>query len=103
MQASSISALCMIAFFAAQTQTSQPITFNKHLAPILVEKCGACHHAGGAGPFSLLEYKEIRDRAAQIVKVTQSRYMPPWLPDEEGVKLAEEQRLTPEQLELIRR
>lgn len=68
----------------------------------MLEKCGACHHVGGAGPFSLIEYKEVQKRASQIVKVTQSRYMPPWLPDAAGERLVGDQRLTDEQLEMIR-
>jgi hypothetical protein len=35
-------------------------TFAKDIAPILQSKCQDCHHAGGSGPMSLLNYDEVR-------------------------------------------
>src|SRR5207237_9491828 len=59
---------------------SEPVTFNKHIAPILFEHCATCHRPGQAGPFALLTCTETRKHARQIAEVTASRYMPPWLP-----------------------
>jgi Flp pilus assembly protein TadD len=53
-------------------------TFAREVAPIIFEACTPCHRQGGPGPFSLATYKEVRQRAAQIVQVTRSRFMPPW-------------------------
>jgi Flp pilus assembly protein TadD len=80
----------------------QPITFNKQIAPILFANCAACHHAGGAGPFSLTEYQEVKKRAGQIVTVTRSRYMPPWLPEAGYGDFDDARRLSDEQIETIR-
>src|SRR6266498_2208762 len=80
---------------------SQQITFNKHVAPILFANCAACHHAGGAGPFGLIEYQEVKKRARQIVTVTGSRYMPPWLPEPGYGQFARERRLSGDQIRLI--
>lgn len=82
---------------------SEPITFNKHVAPILFANCAACHHAGGAGPFGLVEYQEVRKRARQIVTVTGSRYMPPWLPEPGHGEFADARRLSEDQIGTIRR
>src|SRR5215470_13708723 len=82
---------------------SQQITFNKHVAPIFFANCAACHHAGGAGPFGLIEYQEVKKRASQIVTVTGSRYMPPWLPEPGYGEFADARRLSDEQIETIRR
>src|SRR5262249_54865597 len=82
---------------------SQQVTFNKHIAPILFANCAACHHTGGAGPFSLIEYQEVKKRAGQIVTVTGSRYMPPWLPEPGYGEFAGARRLSDEQIETIRR
>src|SRR5215813_8638118 len=82
---------------------SQQITFNKHVAPILFANCAACHHSGGAGPFGLIEYQEVKKRARQIVTVTGSRYMPPWLPEPGYGDFADARRLSDEQIETIRR
>jgi Flp pilus assembly protein TadD len=80
----------------------QQITFNKHVAPILFANCAACHHGGGAGPFSLIEYQEVKKRARQIVTVTGSRYMPPWLPEPGHGEFADARRLSDEQIRTVR-
>jgi TPR repeat protein len=56
-------------------------TFAHDVAPVIFEACTPCHRQGGPGPFSLANYKEVRQRASQIVKVTRSRFMPPWKVD----------------------
>ena len=66
-------------------------TFNRDVAPIVFSKCALCHHPDGPAPFPLTTYREVEKRAEQIVKVTSSHYMPPWLPeradfDLEGVR-----------------
>jgi len=80
----------------------QQITFNKHVAPILFANCAACHRWGGAGPFSLIEYQEVKKRARQIVTVTGSRYMPPWLPEPGYGEFADARRLSDEQIRTFR-
>jgi Flp pilus assembly protein TadD/mono/diheme cytochrome c family protein len=57
------------------------LTWSHDIAPVLYKNCASCHHPGGAGPFSLLTYVDARRWGSQIVTVTQSRYMPPWLPE----------------------
>jgi Flp pilus assembly protein TadD len=52
--------------------------FSRDIAPIVFEACTPCHRAGGPAPFSLATYREVRQRASQIVQVTRSRFMPPW-------------------------
>jgi tetratricopeptide (TPR) repeat protein/mono/diheme cytochrome c family protein len=88
---------------AATERFSQQVTFNKQIAPILFANCAACHHVGGAGPFGLVEYQEVKKRARQIVTVTASRYMPPWLPEPGYGDFADARRLSDEQIETIRR
>ncbi len=63
----------------ASVNVAKP-TFSHDVAPLIWRRCATCHHVGGVGPFALLSYADIAKRAEQIVKVTQSRYMPPWLP-----------------------
>jgi tetratricopeptide (TPR) repeat protein len=59
------------------------LTFNKDVAPIVFKNCAVCHHPGGSGPFNLLSYQDVSKRAEQIAMVTASRFMPPWLSDDE--------------------
>ncbi|MGH9384945.1 MAG: tetratricopeptide repeat protein [Vicinamibacterales bacterium] len=57
---------------------AQSLTFSQDIAPIVFDACTPCHRPGGPGPFSLTSYREVRQRATQIARVTQSRFMPPW-------------------------
>lgn len=81
---------------------SSPPTFNRDVAPLLFEKCASCHRPEGAAPFSLLSYRDVRSRAWQIVDVTDSGFMPPWLPEPGFGAFAGERRLTAEERSLLR-
>lgn len=78
------------------------VTFNKDVAPILYEHCGACHHRGGAAPFDLLTFNDAKKRARQLADVTQRRVMPPWLPNPRVVHFIGERQLSAQQIGLIR-
>ena len=83
--------------------SDSPVTFNRDIAPIIFKSCSTCHHPGEAGPFPLLTYSDVKKHARQIADVTQARTMPPWLPDPQPLKFADELRLTNVQIELIQR
>jgi tetratricopeptide (TPR) repeat protein len=78
------------------------VTFTKDVAPIMYANCAVCHHSGGSAPFSLMTYAEVRKRAAQIVDVTKSRYMPPWLPEPGHGEFVGARRLSQQQLSILR-
>jgi tetratricopeptide (TPR) repeat protein len=80
-----------------------PVTFNRDIAPIIFHSCSSCHHPGEAGPFPLLTYSDVKKHARQISDVTQARTMPPWLPEPQKLKFADELRLPNEQIDLIQR
>jgi Flp pilus assembly protein TadD len=86
----------------AATQTPPP-TWSHQIAPILYSNCTTCHHPGGAGPFSLLTYDDARRWSAQLLTVTQSRFMPPWLPEPGYGDFADNRRLSAEDLASIKR
>ena len=81
----------------------QPPSFAAEVAPLVHRKCGACHHADGPAPFALLRYAEVRDHGAQIVEVTRSGFMPPWLPEpgQHAFVGEDERRLSPAELDLL--
>ena len=83
------------------SNTNSQITFNKDIAPVLFQHCATCHRPGESGPFPLLSYKDAKSHARQIVAVTQSRFMPPWLPDPSEFKFADEFRLSDAQITTI--
>jgi Flp pilus assembly protein TadD/mono/diheme cytochrome c family protein len=79
-----------------------PVTFNRQVAPILYNHCSSCHHPGGSGPFSLLSYADAKRWGTTIQTVTQTRYMPPWLPEPGFGTFADSRRLSDEDLGLIK-
>lgn len=79
------------------------VTFNRDIAPIVYHYCAQCHRPGEAGPFPLLTYEDVKKHAAQIVAVTHTRFMPPWLPEPQKLKFADEGRLSDEQIALIQK
>jgi len=79
----------------------QQVTFNRDIAPIIFRSCAACHHSGGAGPFSLLTYQDAKQHGRQIAAVTRTRLMPPWLPEPGDLKFADELRLSDQEIENI--
>ena len=58
------------------------LTFADDIAPILYRNCVVCHNPDGVGPFSLIEYEQVRKRGGDIAEVVTSGYMPPWKPSE---------------------
>ena len=69
----------------------------------MFHSCATCHRPGEAGPFSLLTYSDAKKHARQIADVTRSRAMPPWLPEPQELKFADELRLTESEIKLIER
>jgi mono/diheme cytochrome c family protein len=80
-----------------------PVTFNKHIAPLVFKHCAPCHRPGEVAPFSLLTYAAAKKRARQLRTVTSERYMPPWKSVAGHGTFVGERRLTAEEIELIAR
>jgi Tfp pilus assembly protein PilF len=86
---------------AARSSAPAQVTFNRDIAPIIFHSCSTCHRPSEAAPFSLLSYYDAKKHARQILDVTQSRAMPPWLPEPQKLKFADELRLSDAELNLI--
>jgi len=103
-----VCAVLALSGFGARLWSSGPpvpsakVTFNRDIAPIVYQYCSACHRPGEAGPFPLLSYQDVRKHGRQIAAVTQTRFMPPWLPEPGELKFADERRLSDEQIATIR-
>jgi len=65
------------------TESTEP-TFWQHVAPIMNEKCAACHQTGGIAPFPLDNFEDAERRASLIADYTANRIMPPYLMDVSG-------------------
>jgi len=90
--------------FTSPPAAGSTVTYGADVQPLVHRNCAQpCHHPGGAGPFSLLTYQDVRKRARQIADVTRKRYMPPWLPEPEGPRFAGERRLSDGEIALLKR
>ena len=78
------------------------LTFNKDIAPVIHRECLICHRPGESAPFTLLSYSDVKRHATQIVDVTMSGFMPPWLPEPDLVPFMGERRLSVDEIGMIR-
>jgi len=98
--------LLVAAFAAAGGQPPADraaVTFNKDIAPLVWSHCASCHRPGDVGPFSLLSYADVRQRAQLIADVTARRVMPPWKSSDERGLFAGDRSLDAAQIALIQR
>ncbi len=72
--------------------------YSTDVAPILLQNCAGCHHAGEVAPFPLTTYEDAKKRAKLIAEVTRTRYMPPWQPSGPPHHYAGERRLSDVQI-----
>jgi mono/diheme cytochrome c family protein len=81
--------------------SAAPPTYNRDIAPILINQCAMCHRPGEVAPFSLLTYEDAAKRAPLIAAVTKARIMPPWKAEPGFGVFEHERRLTAEQISLV--
>lgn len=84
------------------TNASAPVTYSRDIAPIIQARCLNCHREGQVAPFALADYDQTAKRAGQIVRVTQDRIMPPWIPSPGHDKFVAERWLTDRELALLK-
>ncbi len=77
--------------------------FTRDIAPLIFEACTPCHREGGPGPFSLATYRDVRQRASQILEVTRSGFMPPWKVERSVGHFVGQRALTDEEIARIGR
>jgi hypothetical protein len=69
----------LISFLAGSA--SAEITYSRDVAPILYQKCTACHQPNDIAPMSLMDYKSVRPWAKAIREAVLLKRMPPWFAD----------------------
>jgi Flp pilus assembly protein TadD len=81
---------------------SGAVTWRGDIAPIVYKNCSSCHHAGGSAPFDLSTYAQAKRWSAQMLDVTQTRYMPPWLPAKGHGVFAGDRRMSDTEIAAIK-
>jgi hypothetical protein len=73
---------CAVSFpELAKRAAHAKISYEKTIAPLLEEKCVACHREGGIGPWQMSGYEMIKGFAPMIREVVRTKRMPPWHAD----------------------
>lgn len=85
-----------------QGNAKATVTYARDVAPIVQSRCLGCHREGQVAPFALTDYDQTAKRAKQIVRVTQDRIMPPWVPSTGHDTFVDERWMTDRELELFK-
>lgn len=73
---------CAVSFpELAKRNAHAKISYEKAIAPILEDKCVACHREGGIGPWQMSSYEMIKGFSPMIREVVRTKRMPPWHAD----------------------
>lgn len=62
-------------------QAHAKISYEKTIAPMLIDNCVTCHRQGGIGPWQMTGYDMIKGFSPMIREVVRTERMPPWHAD----------------------
>ena len=77
------------------------ISYEKTIAPMLIDKCVVCHRQGGIGPWQMSNYQMIQGFSPMIREVVRTQRMPPWHADPHYGVFSNDRSLTPEQAKTL--
>ena len=98
--------VALIFAFSGQTTEahkgiSSKYNYNEHVFPILRERCGSCHYAGGPAPMSLVDYIAAVPWAESIREALIAQKMPPWYADPMGPAVKGGHALPTKELDIL--
>src|SRR5207302_108185 len=85
----------------AKTEPRGEVTYTKHIAALLQDRCVACHRPGQVGPFALTDYDEVAGWGAMIKEVVSEGRMPPWSANPQFGHFANDARMSDAEKALI--
>jgi hypothetical protein len=77
------------------------ISYSKEIAPMLVDKCVACHRDGGIAPWQMTSYEIVKAFSPMIREVLRTQRMPPWHADPHYGAFKNNRSLTGEQVKAL--
>ncbi len=92
---------CLINFPERTRLTDAKISFVHEIAPIIQEKCVACHQPGGIGPMPLTSYERVKAFSPMIREVIRTQRMPPWRADPGVGKFHDDKSLSSDQMRTL--
>jgi hypothetical protein len=85
----------------AHKPVTSPYTYNEDVFPIVRDRCGRCHVAGGVAPMSLLTYKDAVPWGESIRTELIAGHMPPWSVEDARGRFKNPQTLTARELNIL--
>ena len=85
-----------------EPQADSAVTYCNQIARLLQERCVGCHREGEIGPFELQDYDEVVGWGDMILEVVEDRRMPPWHADPQHGSFLNENRLSDDEISLVR-
>jgi peroxiredoxin len=92
---------CLIDFPHRDKLAYSKISYVKDVAPIIEDKCVACHEKNGIGPMELTSYDKIKAYSPMIREVLRTQRMPPWRADPTVGHFAEDKSLSGDQIKTL--
>src|SRR5690606_18366233 len=77
------------------------IPYANQIAPIIEEKCIACHQEGGIAPFGFDNYEKVKQFSGMIREAIRTDRMPPWDPDPLVGKFKDDKSLSGDQIKTL--
>ena len=92
-------ALALAALFSCGS--SNQVTYEKDVRPVMEARCVSCHSAGGIAPFELTTYEQVAAVKDAVALAVKNRSMPPYLAAPGCTEYADDQNLTDEQIAML--
>jgi EF hand len=86
--------------FPARAQKAE-LTYVKDVAPIIENRCVACHQEGGIGPFVMTSYATVKGFSPMIREVIRTDRMPPYHADPHVGHFSDSKRMTPDEIKTV--
>lgn len=85
----------------ARAEEFAQISYSEDVAPILAEKCMACHVEGGMAPFAMTNYDVVKGFSPMIREALRTQRMPPYHADPEYGHWEGDMRLTGDEIRTV--
>ena len=86
---------------ASAKAAATKISYSETIAPMLEEKCVACHQEGGIAPFAFDNYEKVKQFSGMIREAVRTDRMPPWDPDPMVGKFKDDKSLSGDQIKTL--
>ena len=77
------------------------ISYEKTIAPMLIDNCVTCHRQGGIGPWQMTSYEMIKGFSPMIREVVRTERMPPWHADPHYNAFSNDRSLNQEEIKTL--